>query len=74
MEKKYAAAIAYNTGHEDGFESGYEHGRASTRMTDDNRNLLFDALDALREVRGVTVDQIVLEVLDYARKIDTDKR
>lgn len=72
--KKHDAAKAYRCGYEDGFESGYEHGRASTRMTDDNRKLLFDALDALRETRGVTVDQIVLEVLDYARKTDTDKR
>lgn len=65
--KKHDAAIAYNTGHEDGFEVGYEHGRASTRMTDDNRRWLVSALDTLR-ARGVTVDQIALAVMDYARE------
>lgn len=66
--KKHDAAKAYRCGYEDGFESGYEHGRASMRMTDDNRRWLVSALDAMREVSGVTVDQIVLEVLDYAKK------
>lgn len=67
MKKKYAAAIAYSHGHEDGYEVGYEHGRASMRMTDDNRRWLVSALDTLR-AGGVTMDQIVLEVLDYAKK------
>ena len=73
MKKKITAATAYRHGHEDGFESGYEHGRKSMRMTDDNRRWLVSALDTLRD-GGVTMDQIVLEVLDYARKTDTDKR
>lgn len=72
--KKHDAVNAYRRGHEDGFESGYEHGRKACRMTDDNRRLLVSALDSLRATRGATVDQIVLEVLDYARKTDTDKR
>lgn len=67
--KKHDAAKAYRCGYEDGFESGYEHGRASMRMTATDRQLLESALDTLR-ARGVTVDQIVLEVLDYARKTD----
>lgn len=67
--KKHDAARAYRYGYEDGFESGYEHGRASMRMTAADRRLLCTALDTLR-VGGVTVDQIVLEVLDYARKTD----
>ena len=65
--KKHDAATAYNHGHEDGYEVGYEHGRASMRMTDDARQWLYSALDTLR-AGGVTVDQIVLEVLDYAKK------
>lgn len=58
----------YEIGHEHGYEVGYEHGRKSMRMTDDARQWLYSALDAMREVRDVTVDQIVLEVMDYARK------
>ena len=71
--KKHDAATAYRHGYEDGYESGYEHGRKSMRMTDDARQWLCSALDALR-AGGVTVDQIVLAVLDYARKVDKDKR
>ena len=66
--KKHDAVNAYRRGHEDGFESGYEHGRKACRMTDSNRRLLYAALDTLREDLGVTVDQIVLGVLDYAKK------
>ena len=66
--------MGHEQGYEDGYEIGYEHGRKSMRMTDDNRRLLYSALDTLRADRGVTMDQIVLEVLDYARKTDTDKR
>lgn len=66
--EKHDAARAYRYGYEDGFESGYEHGRKSMRMTDDSRRMLFSALDTLREDLGVTVDQIVLGVLDYAKK------
>lgn len=58
----------YEIGHEDGYETGYEHGRQACRMADDNRKLLFDALDVLCATCGVTVDQIVLGVLDYAKK------
>lgn len=61
-------AKAYRRGHEDGYEIGYEHGRKACRMTDDNRRLLFSVLDTLRSTRGATVDQIVLEVLDYTRE------
>lgn len=57
-------AKAYRRGH----EIGYEHGRKACRMTDDNRRLLFSVLDTLRSTRGATVDQIVLEVLDYTRE------
>lgn len=68
--KKHDAARAYRYGYEDGFESGYEHGRKSMRMTATDRQLLESAFDSLRASRGVTVDEIVLEVLDYARKTD----
>ena len=57
----------YEIGHEDGYEDGYEHGRKSMRMTDESRRWLVSALDTLRD-GGVTMDQIVLEVLDYAKK------
>ena len=57
----------YEIGHEHGYEDGYEHGRASMRMTAADRQLFYSALDALRD-GGVTGDQIVLEVLDYAKK------
>lgn len=61
-------ADGYEIAHADGYENGYENCRKACRMTYDNRRLLFSALDTLRATRGATVDQIVLEVLDYARE------
>lgn len=61
-------ADGYEIAHEDEREKGYKIGCKACRMTDDKRGLFYSALDAFRDTQGVTVDEIVLEVLAYARK------
>lgn len=61
-------ADGYEIAHEDGWENGYTIGCKACRMNDDKRGLFYSALDAFRDTQGVSVDEIVLEVLEYAKR------